>query len=100
MIGVTFFMGSVTPKEGKTTKVESDEEELALLEKFHKDFELSWPFVLTRDRINNEAYGEMGVPMVVIVDRKGVIRRITTGYDETLKTETDLINRLLAEKQP
>jgi hypothetical protein len=100
MIGVTFFMGSVTSKEGKTTKVDSEEEELALLDKFHKDFELTWPFILTRGSINNEAYGEMGVPMVVIVDRKGVIRRITTGYDETLKTETDLINRLLAEKMP
>ncbi len=56
-----------------------------------------WPVVVSRGKINNEAYGEMGVPMTVIIDKRGVIRRITTGYDPTLAKEIELIDKLLAE---
>lgn len=97
ILGITFLMGSVTSKEGKTTRVETEEEELALLKKFHSDFQLNWPLVISRDRTNFDAYSEMGVPMFVIVDQEGKIRRITTGHDPMMETETSLINRLLEE---
>lgn len=97
VIGMTFLMGSITPFQGPTVKVKDRAEELALLEKFHADFQLPWPLVVCDDRTNNTNYGEMGVPMTVIIDKKGTVRRITTGYDPTLAREFELIDRLLAE---
>lgn len=97
VVGMTFLMGSITPFQGPTVKVKDRAEEIALLEKFHADFKLPWPLVVCDDRTNNTNYGEMGVPMTVIIDKKGIVRRITTGYDPTLQREFELIDRLLAE---
>ena len=101
ILGLTFLMGSVTSKQGVINRADTKEEQLALLKQFHSDFDINWPFVIAtghKDRTNFDNYSEMGVPMIVIVDKKGIIRRIKTGHDPTMKAEIALLNRLLKEQ--
>lgn len=80
MIGVTRRLGTVVPKIGSSFKTEKMEEELAALTQYHKDFDLAWPVLFGETDANNVRYGEMGVPMTVIIDRNGIIRQIAQGY--------------------
>jgi thiol-disulfide isomerase/thioredoxin len=48
--------------------------EFALMEKFVKDMEVTWPVVFTRNEVFNPDYGVRGIPHVAIIDAKGVVR--------------------------
>jgi hypothetical protein len=80
VIGVTRRLGTVVPHEGGSVKTPAFDEEMTLLVQYHKDFGMPWPFLVGEDDKTNVSYGEMGVPMTVIIDKKGVIRRIQQGY--------------------
>ena len=96
VIGVTRRLGTVVPKTGQSIKTESLEAELTELATYHRDFALSWPLIVGETDANNVNYGEMGVPMTVIIDKKGIIRQIDQGY----RPEKDIpfIRQLLAER--
>jgi len=93
---VTRRLGAVAPKTGQSIKTPEFEEELKALTDYHRDFELAWPVIVGETDAINVSYGEMGVPMTVIIDKRGIIRQITQGY----KPEHDVpfIERLLNEK--
>lgn len=96
MIGVTRRLGTVVPKSGTSIKTETLEQELAELARYHEEFELQWPLAVGETDQNNVNYAEMGVPMTIIIDKKGVIRQIDLGY----RPEKDIpfIKQLLAER--
>jgi len=89
-------LGTVVPKSGTSVKTETLEQELDELARYHKEFELAWPLAVGETDQNNVNYAEMGVPMTVIIDKKGVIRQIDQGY----RPEKDIpfIKQLLAER--
>jgi hypothetical protein len=95
VIGVTRRLGSVVPKEGPAVKTPDLAQELNELERYHADFALAFPVLVGATDATNVSYGEMGVPMTVIVDTRGVIRHIAQGF--RAEHDAELVERLLAE---
>ncbi len=95
VIGITRRLGSVVPKEGAAVKTPELEQELKELERYHADFALAFPVLVGETDGTNVSYGEMGVPMTVIIDARGVIRHIAQGFRE--EHDATLVEQLLAE---
>ena len=96
VIGVTRRLGTVVSKAGVSEKTPQLEDELKALELYHKEFQMTWPFLVGEDDATNVRYGEMGVPMTVIIDRKGTIRAIKQGY--RAEQDLKLVAQLLEER--
>ncbi len=96
MIGVTRRLGTVVSKAGTSEKTTDFADELQALQRYHADFAMPWPFLVGEDDATNVRYGEMGVPMTVIIDKKGVIRRIKQGY--TPEEDMQFVASLLEER--
>jgi hypothetical protein len=96
VIGVTRRLGTVVSKAGMSEKTPELPQELKALEVYHTEFEMTWPFLVGEDDATNVRYGEMGVPMTVIIDKRGTIRAIKQGY----RADQDLqfVAKLLEEK--
>lgn len=96
LIGVTKRTGTVVPKAGAHIKTPEFKDEVAGLKDYHRDFELEFPLLVGEADANNVNFGEMGVPMTVIIDKDGVVRQINQGF----KPGKDLpvIERLLKAK--
>jgi thiol-disulfide isomerase/thioredoxin len=77
----------------------SDEDEIAMLEKFLAHHELQHPTVITPDQSTMQTeYGVTGIPHAVLIDKKGVVRMIKVGSGEANATAIhDMIVELLAE---
>jgi hypothetical protein len=86
-------LGTVVPKDGPTIKTPELADELKALEQYHDDFALAFPLLVGEDDATNVRYGEMGVPMTVMIDRQGVIRHIAQGYRPA--KDIPIIERLL-----
>jgi hypothetical protein len=86
------------PESGPTIRTPTLDDEQAGLVQYHRDFHLAWPLLLGETDANNVNYGEMGVPMTVIIDTQGVIRQIDQGY----RPEKDVafIESLLKAREP
>lgn len=95
MIGITRRLGSVVPREGPAVRTPDLEQELKELERYHADFALAFPVLVGESDATNVSYGEMGVPMTVIVDARGVIRHIAQGFRD--EHDAALVEQLLAE---
>ena len=92
ILGVTRYYGRDSG-EG----VKDDATEIEFLEKFKKEQNLSYDFVVGKERLNHVAYGADSLPTTVIIDRKGIVRYVEIGAGrepEILKK----IEKLLAEK--
>lgn len=96
MIGVTRRLGTVVSKAGVSDKTAELADELKALERYHKEFEMTWPFIVGEDDTTNVRYGEMGVPMTVIIDKQGRIRAIKQGFRP--EQDLSLISKLLDER--
>lgn len=95
VIGVTRRLGSVVPREGPAVRTPDLEQELELLGRYHADFALAFPVLVGESDATNVSYGEMGVPMTVIIDTRGMIRHIAQGF--RAEHDAELVERLLAE---
>ncbi|NOZ12356.1 MAG: TlpA family protein disulfide reductase [Acidobacteria bacterium] len=96
VIGITrlygFFADGKVNEQNITAKKEA-----FLIAEFVKSMKLSYPMVLIGKDDSYSDYGVTGLPHVVLVDKKGVIRRVFTGmYQE--KDFQKAVQALLQEK--
>jgi thiol-disulfide isomerase/thioredoxin len=74
-------------------------QEYAFLETFKKNKALPYPFAVADDDVNSIKYAVSAIPTTVIIDRKGIVRFIGTGYGAGGdKRVTDLLEKLTHEK--
>ncbi len=93
VIGVTHYYGSAYGLPA------SEAAETAFLKNFVKTHRLPYETAVAKDSNNHIFYGVVTLPTAVLIDRKGVIRYITTGANSTRDDETaKMIEKLLAEK--
>lgn len=89
----------VTRYYGGQIRMESEEAEISFLRNFQKTNGLSYDFVVTKGQANQINYAATGIPTTVLIDRKGIIRYLESGTNETrLEEIRETIIKLLAEK--
>lgn len=79
--------------------ITTDEAEKAAV--FAEKFQMRYPIVVDKDGDTSRAYGITGLPTMLLVDKKGIVRDVVVGYDPTgdAKVEATL-KTLLAEAAP
>lgn len=76
----------------------SPEQEFIEMKTFVKEFKMDWPVIFDDTQKNNSLYGITGIPQLVVIDRKGVVRRIEIGYTpESFQETVQLVEKLIAE---
>jgi thiol-disulfide isomerase/thioredoxin len=76
----------------------SPELEYAEMKSFVKEFKMDWPVIFDATQMNNRLYGITGIPQLVVIDRKGMVRKIEVGYTpESFKDTIRLVEKLVAE---
>lgn len=94
VVGVTRYYGYY----GKEKDL-SPEVEYAKMDGFMKEKGMTWP-VMYGDRDNFTNFGCSGIPHVVLIDKKGTVRKIKVGYSSNPKDKASFraeIEALLAE---
>jgi thiol-disulfide isomerase/thioredoxin len=80
ILGVTSLQGSSTKWEnGRPVRPAVDtkgnpDQEYQLMGEFVKALDMTWPVVFSKQEVFNPEYGVKGIPHVVIIDAKGVVR--------------------------
>lgn len=93
VVSLTSFYGYYGTKQGI-----SKDEEFTLMKNFIKEFNISWPLLFDSTGKNNINYGVSGIPHLVVIDRKGIVRKIEVGFTPAAFAEMrKLIERLSAE---
>jgi thiol-disulfide isomerase/thioredoxin len=93
ILGITTFYGrgeghEMTPAE-----------ELSYLERFKKQYNLPYGVAVTDTDNNHRTYGVSAIPTAVLIDRKGVVRLLTTGSGGGNETEIEAAIEKLLEEQ-
>jgi peroxiredoxin len=79
--------------------ITSDDAEHAAL--FAERHGMTYPSLSDPAADTNKAYGIIGLPTVVVVDKKGVVRDVFVGYDPSVEAKMDqIVKTLLAEPAP
>ncbi|HUQ34168.1 MAG TPA: TlpA disulfide reductase family protein [Pyrinomonadaceae bacterium] len=74
-------------------------EELGFIERFKKQYDLPYGVAVTDNDDNHRNYGVTAIPTAVVIDRRGVIRLITTGSGGGNETEISaVLEKLIEEK--
>jgi len=94
IIGVTKFYGRSDTEESL-----SREQEFKSLQNYKAKYQLTYPFAVGKldDVTNEERYGVAGIPTVILIDRRGVVRHVKRDVGEYRKLEKQ-IERLINEK--
>jgi thiol-disulfide isomerase/thioredoxin len=75
-----------------------DAEQAALFAERHR---MTYPSVVDKDGDTNKSWGIVGLPTVVVVDKKGVVREVFVGYDPSGDAKMEqVVKTLLAEPAP
>ncbi len=73
--------------------------EMEILQKFKKEYELPYDFIVANGDQNQRIYGATSIPTAVLIDRKGIIRYVETGTSASREEEIrEEIIKLLVEK--
>jgi thiol-disulfide isomerase/thioredoxin len=95
ILGVTNFFGRAEGKELTRTQ------ELAYLRTFKKTFRLPYGFAVADTDDNDRNYAVGSIPMTFLIDRRGVLRFISTGSgDEESAALGKMIKNLISEAAP
>jgi thiol-disulfide isomerase/thioredoxin len=92
ILGLTNYYGTVNG-------MPADEiSEWKFLQNFKRTHRLRYDIAVEKDGLNSHNYGANALPTTVLIDRKGVVRYVRTGNNETVKDEIqETIEKLLAE---
>lgn len=91
ILGVTRFYGRA---EGDWI---DNNAEFDFLQRFRKENNLPYNFLVAKDDSNSRDYGVLAIPTTIVIDRRGIIRYADTGVGREDEIRT-LIEKLLAEK--
>jgi thiol-disulfide isomerase/thioredoxin len=95
ILGVTNFFGRAEGRELTRTQ------ELAYLRTFKKTFRLPYGFAVADTEDNDRNYAVGSIPMTFLIDRRGVVRFISTGSsDEESAALGKMIKNLINEAAP
>jgi len=95
ILGVTNFFGRAEGKELTRTQ------ELAYLRTFKKTFRLPYGFAVADSEDNDRNYAVSSIPMTFLIDRRGVVRFISTGSgDQENAALSRMIKKLIDEPAP
>jgi thiol-disulfide isomerase/thioredoxin len=103
IVGVTrkynYAWNEETKRASRAEGEVSDEEEMAMLEKFLAHHELQHPTIITPETSEMQSnFAVSGIPHAVLIDKKGNVRMIKVGSGEANATALhDMIVELLAE---
>ncbi|MCI0390498.1 MAG: TlpA family protein disulfide reductase [Acidobacteria bacterium] len=94
IIGVTKFYG-----RSDTEEFPSREQEFKGLQNYKARHQLTYPLAIGKmdDVTNEERYGVAGIPTMILIDRRGVVRHVKRGAGEYRKLEKQ-VEKLLGEK--
>lgn len=91
ILGVTRYYGTAAGVQV------SDAAEFAYLQKFKKEQDLPYDFVIGKNMDNQINYGALSLPTVALIDRRGKLRYIEIGSNKETELEKTLL-KLLREK--
>lgn len=79
VLGVTSLQGAVTQWKdgrpaGRVDTKDNPQKEYELLAEFVKALDMTWPVAVSKQDVFNPDYGVRGIPHVVIIDPKGIVR--------------------------
>jgi thiol-disulfide isomerase/thioredoxin len=102
ILGVTSLQGSHTRwKDGRPTGREDTkndpEKEYSLMSEFIRDMNVTWPIAFSKQEVFNPDYGVRGIPHVVIIDPRGIVRYRGLHPATALEDKAEKIDRLLQE---
>jgi thiol-disulfide isomerase/thioredoxin len=92
VLGVTRYYGDQTSDVVKDAATE-----IEYLQKFKKEQNLPYDFVVGKERQNQLMYGATELPTTVLIDRKGIVRYAEIGAGRETEIQK-MIEKLLAEK--
>jgi len=94
VVSLTGYYGYFGARQGITK-----DQEFEAMKGFVKDYQMSWPVLFDGTTKNNANYGVTGIPQLVVIDRKGIVRKIDIGYTpESFAATTKVIESLLASQ--
>jgi thiol-disulfide isomerase/thioredoxin len=93
ILGITKYYGHGNGREMTPA------EELGFLERFKKQYDLTYGVAVTETDTNHRNYGITAIPTAVLIDRQGVIRMMTTGTGGGSETEIAATIEKLLEEQ-
>lgn len=98
ILGLTRYYGQAVESEGGDAKADKNTE-FAYLERFKKQRNLPYDFMVSKDTADQIAYSAYSIPTTVLIDRKGIIRYVETGSSADKEIEIRaMVEKLLAEK--
>ena len=98
ILGVTSVQGRHHPKGGGVVDCKDDAaKEMALMNEFMVESDITWPIAFTSQRVFNPDYDVGGIPHVTIIDAKGNVRYNDLHPGRPLEEKTALIDPLLVE---
>ncbi|MGI8494531.1 MAG: redoxin domain-containing protein [Pyrinomonadaceae bacterium] len=99
ILGLTRYYGqSVGSESGGDEKADKNTE-FAYLERFKKEKNLPYDFMVSKDTVDQVAYSAFSIPTTVLIDRRGIIRYVETGASADREIEIRaMVEKLLAEK--
>jgi thiol-disulfide isomerase/thioredoxin len=93
ILGITKYYGHGNGREMTPA------EELSFIERFKKQYDLTYGVAVTETDNNHRNYGVSAIPTAVLIDRQGVIRLLTTGTGGGNEAEISAaIEKLIEEK--
>lgn len=60
------------------------------------DVKIAWPVLFDASRKNNANFGVQGIPQLVVIDRKGIVRKVEVGFTpESFAKTAELVQSLV-----
>ncbi len=97
VLGVTSIQGSHSAKSGRIDTKGNPQKEFDLSREFTVEREVTWPIAFSKRNVFDPEYGILGIPHLVIIDAKGVVRHRGVSAHGPLEEKTQLIDALLIE---
>lgn len=95
VVSLTSFYGYYGAKQGV-----GKDEEFNLMKSFIKEFKITWPLLFDSSGKNNFNFGVTGIPHLVVIDQKGIVRKIEVGFTPESFAETRKLIEKLAATDP
>jgi thiol-disulfide isomerase/thioredoxin len=97
VLGVTSVQGYHVSPTGRVDTKGDPQKEMSLMSEFVEQKSMTWPVAFSKQSVFNPDYGVMGIPSMVIIDTKGIVRHVGLHPGGKLDEKTPLIDKLLAE---
>ena len=96
MLSVTTYYGHFGAENSQNRDMPQPEE-FRRMPKWMEEHGINWPMIYI-DRPTMKAFGVAGIPQVMLIDRKGILRMIDLGFsDAKFKRFEEQVTKYLAE---